>query len=62
MRWSVTNFIQTYLHQFFVNLYGLNSTQKLLERPSKQYKICLKKISIGQAIRQSVSNLYGTIH
>ena len=57
---SVTNFIQTYLYQFFNN--SLNSTQKLLRRPFDQYQIHLKAISVSQAIKQSVGNCYNTIY
>jgi len=49
---AVTNFIQSYFHQFFDNFHGLNSDRKPLKRPFDQYQSCLKAISIGQDIRQ----------
>jgi len=49
---NVTNFIQPYLHQFFDNFHGLNSTQKPLKKPFDQYQSRLEAISNGQDIRQ----------
>jgi len=49
---SVTNFIWTYLHQFFDNFYSINRARKPLWRHFGQYQICLKEINIGQAIRK----------
>ena len=48
----VINFIWTYLHQFFDNSHSLNGYGKPLKKPFNQYQLCLKKINIGQDIRQ----------
>jgi len=34
---SVTNFIQPYLHQFFIDSHGLNGYGKPLKRPFNRY-------------------------
>jgi len=34
---TVTNFIQPYLHQFFIDSHGLNSYRKPLKRPFNRY-------------------------
>jgi len=49
---SVTNFIWSYLHQFFDNSHGLNGYGKPLKRPFYWYQSHLKAISIGRDIRQ----------
>ena len=59
---TITNFIQTSLCQFFVYFYSLNSAQKLLRSPFEWCPKHLNMISIFQAIRQSIGNLYSTIY
>jgi len=49
---SVTNFIQPYLHQFFIDSHGLNGYKKPLKRPFYRYQSRLEAISIGRDIRQ----------
>jgi len=48
----VTNFIQSYLHQFFDNSHGLNGYEKPSKRPFDQCQSHLKAINIGQDIKQ----------
>jgi len=49
---AVTNFIQPYLHQFFIDSHGLNSYGKPLKRPFNRYQSRLKAINNGRDIRQ----------
>jgi len=49
---SVTNFIQSYLYQFFDDSHSLNSTRKPLKRPFDLYQSCLEENNIGRAIEQ----------
>ena len=44
---SVTNFIQLYLHQFFIDSHSLNGYGKPLKRPFHRYQSHLEAISIG---------------
>ena len=44
---DVTNFIQSYLHQFFDDSHNLNGYGKPLKRPFDRYQSRLKAISIG---------------
>jgi len=44
---SVTNFIWSYLHQFFDNSHGLKARLKPLKRPFDQYQSHLKAINNG---------------
>jgi len=48
----VTNFIWSYLHQFFIDSHDLNGYGKPLKRPFDIYQSCLKAINDGQDIRQ----------
>jgi len=49
---DVTNFIQPYLHQFFNDFHGLDTSLKPLKRPFDQYQSRLEAINIGRDIRQ----------
>jgi len=49
--YSVINFIQPYLHQFFDNSHSLNSYGKPSKRPFYWCQLCLEAISIGQDIK-----------
>jgi len=44
---SVTNFIQPYLHQFFIDSHGLNGYGEPLKRPFHIYQSCLEAINDG---------------
>ena len=48
----VTNFIQSYLHQFFKNSHSLNSYRKPSKRPFNRCQLCLEAINIGWDIKQ----------
>jgi len=48
----VTNFIQSYLHQFFDDSHGLKASLKPLRRPFDQYQSRLEAINDGRDIRQ----------
>jgi len=48
----VTNFIQSYLHQFFNDSHGLKASLKPLKRPFDQYQSCFEVINNGQDIKQ----------
>jgi len=48
----VTNFIWPYLHQIFIDSYGLNSYGKPLKRPFDEYQSCLEAVNNGRDIRQ----------
>ena len=48
----VTNFIQSYLHQFFDDSHGLKASLKSLRRTFDRYQSRLKVINIGQDIKQ----------
>jgi len=43
----VTNFIQLYLYQFFIDFYGLNGYGKPLKRPFNQYQSHFEAINNG---------------
>jgi len=47
-----TNFIWSYLHQFFNDSHGLKASLKPLRRPFDRYQSCLKAINNGQDIKQ----------
>jgi len=49
---GVTNFIQSYLHQFFDDSHGLKVSLKPLRRPFNRYQSGLKAINNGQDIKQ----------
>jgi len=49
---AVTNFIWSYLHQFFDDSHGLNGSQKPLKRPFDRYQSRLEAINDGWDIRQ----------
>ena len=49
---TVTNFIQSYLHQFFDDSHGLKASLKPLRRPFNQYQSCLEAINNGRDIKQ----------
>jgi len=48
----VTNFIWSYLHQFFDDSHGLKTSLKPLKRPFDRYQSRLKAINNGRDIRQ----------
>jgi len=48
----VTNFIWSYLHQFFDDSHGLKASLKPLKRPFDRYQSCLEVINNGQDIKQ----------
>ena len=48
----VTNFIQPYLHRFFIDSHGINGYGKPLKKPFNRYQSCLEAIDNGQDIRQ----------
>ena len=48
----VTNFIQPYLHQFFIDSHSLNGYGKPLKRPFDRYQSRLEEINNGRDIRQ----------
>ena len=48
----VTNFIRSYLHQFFNDSHGLKASLKPLRRPFNRCQLRLKAINIGQDIKQ----------
>jgi len=48
----VTNFIWSYLHQFFDDSHGPKASLKPLRRPFDRYQSCLEAINNGQDIRQ----------
>ena len=48
----VTNFIRSYLHQFFDDSHGLKASLKPLKRPFDQYQSRLKVINNGRDIKQ----------
>ena len=48
----VTNFIQSYLHQFFDDSHGLKASLKPLKRPFNRYQSCLEAINNGRNIKQ----------
>jgi len=48
----VTNFIRSYLHQFFDDSHGLKASLKPLRRPFDRYQSCLEEINNGRDIRQ----------
>jgi len=48
----VTNFIWSYLHQFFDDSHGLKASLKPLIRPFYQYQSRLEAITNGRDIRQ----------
>jgi len=48
----VTNFIWSYLHQFFDDSHGLETSLKPLKRPFNQYQSRLEVINNGRDIRQ----------
>ena len=49
---SVTNFIWSYLHQFFNDSHGLKASLKPLRRPFDWYQSRLEAINNGQDIKQ----------
>ena len=49
---SITNFIWSYLHQFFDDSHGLKTSLKPLRRPFNRYQSCLEEINNGRDIRQ----------
>jgi len=49
---TVTNFIWSYLHQFFNDSHGLKASLKPLRRPFNWYQSHLEAINIGRDIRQ----------
>ena len=49
---GITNFIRSYLHQFFDNFHGLKHSLKPLKRPFDRYQSCFKAINDGRDIRQ----------
>ena len=49
---SVTNFIQSYLHQIFDDSHGLKASLKPLKRPFDWYQSRLEAINIGWDIKQ----------
>jgi len=48
----VTNFIRSYLHQFFNDSHGLKASLKPLRRPFNWCQSCLEAINIGWDIKQ----------
>jgi len=48
----VTNFIWSYLHQFFEDSHGLKASLKPLRRPFNRCQSCLKAINNGRDIKQ----------
>jgi len=48
----VTNFIQSYLHQFFNYSHSLKASLNPLRRPFDRYQSCLEAINNGRDIRQ----------
>jgi len=49
---NVTNFIQSYLHQFFDDSHSLRSNKKPSKRPFNRCQSRLEVINIGQDIKQ----------
>jgi len=49
---SVTNFIWSYLHQFFDDSHSLKTCLKPLKKSFDYYQLCLKAINNGRDIRQ----------
>ena len=49
---SVTNFIRSYLHQFFDNSHGLKASLKPLRRPFDRCQSRLEAINNGRDIKQ----------
>jgi len=49
---AVTNFIQSYLHQFFDNSHGLKASLKPLRRPFDRCQSHLEAINNGRDIKQ----------
>ena len=49
---SVTNFIQSYLHQIFDDSRGLKASLKPLRRPFDRYQSRLEAINNGRDIKQ----------
>jgi len=49
---SVTNFIRSYLHQFFDDSHGLKASLKPLRRPFDQCQSRLEAINNGRDIKQ----------
>jgi len=49
---AVTNFIWSYLYQFFDDSHGLKASLKPLRRPFDRYQSRLEAINDGQDIRQ----------
>jgi len=48
----VTNFIRSYLHQFFEDSHGLKASLKPLRRPFDRYQSRLEAINNGRDIKQ----------
>jgi len=48
----VTNFIRSYLHQFFEDSHGLKASLKPLRRPFDRFQSRLEAINIGRDIKQ----------
>jgi len=48
----VTNFILSYLHQFFDDSHGLKARLKPSKRPFDKFQSCLKVINNGRDIKQ----------
>jgi len=48
----VTNFIRSYLHQFFDDSHGLKASLKPLRRPFDRYQSRLEAINNGRDIKQ----------
>ena len=46
-KWTVTNFIRSYLHQFFDDSHGLKASLKPLRRPFDRCQSRLEAINIG---------------
>ena len=49
---SITNFIQSYLHQIFDDSHSLKASLKPLRRPFDQCQLCLEAINNGWDIKQ----------
>jgi len=55
----VTNFIQLYLYQFFIDSHGLNGYRKPLKRPFDKYQ---SRLDNGRDISRSTGNHHGTVY
>jgi len=59
---TVTNFIQPYFHQFFIDSHGLNCYGKPLKNLLIDTSHVLRKSIMAEILGRSTGNHYGTIY